>query len=109
MIGEKEISMMKPTAYFLNTARAALVDEDALLDALKQKRIAGAGLDVFGIEPVDSDNRFLELDNVTVTPHAGGSTFDSEIRQSLMIAEDIKKYMEKKMPRFLKNPDVLKK
>jgi len=109
MMGEKEISMMKPTAYFFNTARAALVDEDALLDALKEKRIAGAGLDVFGIEPVDSDNRFLELDNVTVTPHAGGSTFDSEIRQSLMIAEDIKKYMEKKMPRFLKNPEVLEK
>jgi len=109
MIGEKEISLMKPTAYFFNTARAALVDEDALFEALKEKRIAGAGLDVFGSEPVDSDNRFLVLDNVTVTPHAGGSTFDSEIRQSLMIAEDIERYLNKKKPKFLKNPEVLKK
>lgn len=109
MIGEKEISLMKPTAYFFNTARAALVDEDALFNALKEKRIAGAGLDVFGSEPVDSDNRFLDLDNVTVTPHAGGSTFDSEILQSLMIAEDIEKYLNNKKPKFLKNPEVLKK
>jgi len=108
MIGEKELKLMKPTAYFVNTARAALVDEDALFEALKEKRIAGAGLDVFGSEPVDSDNRFLPLDNVTVTPHAGGSTFDAEIRQSLMIAEDIESYLKNKKPRFLKNPEVLK-
>ncbi|MCX6667367.1 MAG: 3-phosphoglycerate dehydrogenase [Euryarchaeota archaeon] len=108
MIGEKELKLMKPTAYFFNTARAALVDEDALFEALKEKRIAGAGLDVFGSEPVDSDNRFLPLDNVTVTPHAGGSTFDAEIRQSLMIAEDIESYLKKKKPKFLKNPEVLK-
>jgi D-3-phosphoglycerate dehydrogenase len=109
MIGKKEIALMKPTAYFFNTARAALVDEDALYDALKDNKIAGAGLDVFGVEPVDSDNRFLELDNVTVTPHAGGSTFDSEIRQSLMIANDIESYLQNKKPKFLKNPEVLKK
>jgi len=109
MIGEKEIKLMKPTAYFFNTARAALVDEDALFEALKEKKIAGAGLDVFGSEPVDSDNRFLALDNVTVTPHVGGSTFDSEIRQSLMIAKDIENYLNKKKPKFLKNPEVLKK
>jgi len=109
MIGEKEIKLLKSTAYFFNTARAALVDEDALFNALKEKRIAGAGLDVFGSEPVDSDNRFLELDNVTVTPHSGGSTFDSEIKQSLMIAENIEKYLNKKKPKFLKNPEVIKK
>jgi len=108
MIGEKEIKLMKPTAYFFNTARAALVDEDALFNALKEKRIAGAGLDVFGSEPVDSDNRFLELDNVTVTPHSGGSTFDSEIRQSLMLAEDIQRYLKKEKTKFLYNPQVFK-
>ncbi|VVB62101.1 Glyoxylate reductase [uncultured archaeon] len=108
MIGEKELKLMKPTAYLINTARAALVDEDALFEALKEKRIAGAGLDVFGSEPVDSDNRFLPLDNVTVTPHAGGSTYDAEIRQSLMIAQDIENYLKKKKPKFLKNPEILK-
>lgn len=109
MIGEKEIDIMKPTAIFINTARAALVDEDSLFNALKNNRIAGAGLDVFGVEPVDSDNKFLELDNVTVTPHAGGSTFDSEILQSKMIAEDIEKYLKNKTPIYLNNPEVLKK
>jgi len=108
MIGEKELKLMKPTAYFINTARAALVDEDALFEALKEKRIAGACLDVFGSEPVDSDNRFLPLDNVIVTPHIGGSTYDAEIRQSLMIARDIESYLKKKKPKFLKNPEVLK-
>ncbi len=109
MIGKKEIALMKPTAYFFNTARVALVDEGALYDALKDNKIAGAGMDVFGVEPVDSDNRFLELDNVTVTPHAGGSTFESEIRQSLMIANDVDSYLQNKKPKFLKNPEVLKK
>ncbi|RLF35937.1 MAG: hypothetical protein DRN08_02235 [Thermoplasmata archaeon] len=109
MIGKEEIEMMKPTAYFFNTARAAIVDEDALFDALKNKRIAGAGLDVFGVEPVDSDNRFLELDNVTVTPHIGGMTIETEIRHSMMIAEDIERYLKGEKPRFIKNPEVLKK
>jgi D-3-phosphoglycerate dehydrogenase len=108
MIGEKELKIMKPTAYLINTARAALIDEDALFEALKEKRIAGAGLDVFGSEPVDSDNRFLPLENVTVTPHVGGSTYDAEIRQSLMIAQDIENYLKKKKPKFLKNPEILK-
>jgi phosphoglycerate dehydrogenase-like enzyme len=52
---------------------------------------------------------FLELENVTVTPHAAGSTFDSEINQSIMIAEDIKVFIEGKKPKFLQNPEVLKK
>jgi len=109
MIGEKELKLMKKTVYIINTARAALVDEDALFEILKEKKIAGAGLDVFGSEPVDSDNRFLELDNVTVTPHVGGSTFDSVLNQSLMIAGDIDSYLNNKKPKFLKNPEVLKK
>lgn len=109
MIGEKEIALMKKSAIFINTARAALVDEDALFKALKEKKIAGAGLDVFGVEPVDSDNIFLELDNVTVTPHAGGSTFDSEINQSIMIAEDIQAFLEGKKLKYIHNPEVLKK
>ena len=109
LIGEKEIALMKKSAFFINTARAALVDENALFTALKEKKIAGAGLDVFGVEPVDSENMFLELDNVTVTPHAGGSTFDSEINQSIMIAKDIQAFLEGKKPKFIQNPQVLKK
>ncbi|MHA2255584.1 MAG: NAD(P)-dependent oxidoreductase, partial [Candidatus Heimdallarchaeaceae archaeon] len=80
MIGEEQINLMQSHALFINTARASIIDEYALLDALKEKKIAGAALDVFSIEPVDQDNEFLELDNVIVTPHIGGDTFDTNHR-----------------------------
>jgi len=107
MIGKKEIELMKPTAYLFNTARSAIVDEDALFEALKNKRIAGAGLDVFDVEPVDSDNRFLQLDNVTVTPHIGGMTIETEERHSMMIVEDIERYLKGERPKYIKNPEIL--
>ncbi len=69
LMGEREFKQMKPTAYFINTARGSVVDEAALIKALQEKRIAGAGLDVFEKEPVDSDNPLLKMDNVVATPH----------------------------------------
>ena len=63
---------MKPTAYLTNLARGGVVDEDALLQALRDKRIAGAALDVFVTEPLPSDHPFWEMDNVMITPHVGG-------------------------------------
>ncbi len=71
LIGEKEFKQMKPTAYFINTARGAVVDEPALIKALQEKWIAGAGLDVFEKEPVDSDNPLLKMDDVVVTDNRG--------------------------------------
>ena len=82
-------NLMKPTAHFFNLARSFCIDEDALYNILKEKRIAGAGLDVFDDEPVDSDNRFLEFDNVTVMPHFGGNTRDVIRHQTEMITTDI--------------------
>jgi len=70
LIGEKEFKQMKPSAYFINTARGSIVDEPALIKALQEKWIAGAGLDVFEKEPVDPDNPLLKMDNVVVTPHS---------------------------------------
>jgi len=70
LMGEKEFKQMKPTAYFINTARGAVVDEPALIKALQEKWIAGAGLDVFEKEPIDSDNPLLKMDNVVVMPHS---------------------------------------
>jgi D-3-phosphoglycerate dehydrogenase len=69
LVGAQQFSLMKPTAFFINTARGPIVDEKALYETLAAKRIAGAGLDVFEQEPVSPDNPLLKLDNVVVTPH----------------------------------------
>lgn len=106
MIGAKQFAQMKKTAIFINTARAIITDEAALLDALKSGTIAGAGLDVFLMEPVDSDNVFLGLDNVVVTPHMGGNTIDTLERQSAMIAADIVAFVKGKKPQHVLNPEV---
>jgi phosphoglycerate dehydrogenase-like enzyme len=72
LLGADAFSRMRPTAFFINTSRGRLVDEDALYDALKRNRIAGAGLDVHAVEPRQSDDRFCKLDNVILTPHVSG-------------------------------------
>jgi phosphoglycerate dehydrogenase-like enzyme len=71
IIGEKELAMMKATAFLINTSRGPLVDETALIDALHNKKIAGAALDVYGTEPLPEDHPFRKLDNVLATPHMG--------------------------------------
>jgi phosphoglycerate dehydrogenase-like enzyme len=70
LIGRREIGLMKPDAYLFNTARGGIVDEEALYDALKQRRIAGAGLDCFAGEPVTTPSRFAEFENVILAPHS---------------------------------------
>lgn len=77
LIGEKEINLMKSNAIFVNTARSGLVDEKSLKKALKEEKIKGAALDVFDVEPLKQDDILLKLDNVTITPHAAGSTRDA--------------------------------
>lgn len=69
LVGARQFSLMKPTAYFINTARGPIVDEKALLDTLADRRIAGAGIDVFEQEPTPASNPLLKLDNIVVTPH----------------------------------------
>ena len=70
LVGAPQLALMKPTAYFINVARGPIVDEPALIECLRARRIAGAGLDVFEQEPVDPANPLLKMDNVIVTPHA---------------------------------------
>lgn len=77
MIGERELGLMKPTAYLINTARSGLVDENALVEALRAKAIMGAAIDVFEKEPLPAGHPFLGLDNITLTPHLAGSTRDA--------------------------------
>lgn len=88
MIGADQLKIMKPSAYFINTSRGALVDEDALYTALTQKQIAGAALDVFNKEP-PNDSPLLELENVVVTAHIGAHTRELIERVGIMAAENV--------------------
>lgn len=107
LVGKYEISLMKPTAYIINTARAGLIDKEALIEALKTKRIAGAALDVFWEEPIPSDSELLELDNVTLTSHLAGTTKEALTRSPELLMEDVKKFIEGQKARFIVNPEVL--
>jgi len=109
ILGKDLIGRMKPTAYIVNTARSFLIDEKALLAALKEGTIAGAALDLLDQEPVREDNPFLGLENVIVTPHIGGATRDVVRHQSEMVASDIVRYLQGERPRYIWNPEVLTK
>lgn len=106
MLGAKEFEKMKKTAILINTARASITDEYALRVALTNGSIAGAGLDVFSMEPVDSDNEFLELENVTVMPHMGGNTQETVQRQSESIVTGILAFLKGEKPPNILNPEV---
>ena len=84
---------MKPSAVFLNLARGSLVDEPALIEALKKGQIAGAGLDVFEQEPLSSDSQLWSLDNVIISPHVAGFTFKYDDRASDLFAENLRRYL----------------
>lgn len=92
MITSEQLSLMKPTAYLINTARGAIIDEDALYEKLVNKEIAGAGLDVLEGEPIPYHHRLLSLDNLIYTPHIGGSTDESLKRIGLSIIDILMKY-----------------
>ncbi len=74
IINRERLALMKPSSFLINTARGALVDRDALVDTLRERRIAGAGLDVFHDEPIRADDPLLSLENVVLTPHNAGTT-----------------------------------
>lgn len=105
LIGQREISLMKPTAVIINTSRGEIVDEKALVSALKEKHIAGAGLDVFGTEPVEKDNPLLALDNVVLSPHTAGHSYEGWFRRSSFAWENIKRVAAKQAPLSLALPE----
>jgi len=93
MIGEKELRVMKPTAFLINVARGAIVDEEALVRALTEKWIAGAGLDVFTREPLPPESPLYAMDNVIFSPHISGDIPDYESRAVEVFCENLRRYL----------------
>jgi D-3-phosphoglycerate dehydrogenase len=106
IVNEKMLSKMKPSAYIINCARGGTVDEKALYEALKNRTIAGAGLDVFENEP-PKDSPLLTLDNVVLTPHIGANTKEGQIRAGTVCAEQIIKVLDGKTPDFWVNKKLM--
>lgn len=100
------LAMMKPTAFFINTARAHMVDYDALYPLLRDKKIMGAAIEVHPVEPLPEDYPFLKLDNVTLTTHRGGDTINAYSDSPEMVMTDYMRYLEGKKPRFFVNSQV---
>lgn len=107
LIGAKELALMKPSAYLVNTARGGLIDYRALAGALKERRIAGAALDVYEVEPLSPADPLLRLENVTLTSHIAGYSRDVAERCGRMIAEDVKRWLTREKPLRVYNPAAL--
>jgi phosphoglycerate dehydrogenase-like enzyme len=102
LVGAKELGLMKKTSYLINTSRGPIVDEKALLAALQSKSIAGAGLDVFDIEPMPLDHPFRKLDNVVITPHLGYVSDQNYRKYYTGVVEDIRAWLDGKPVREIK-------
>jgi glyoxylate reductase len=108
LINKERLKLMKKTAYIINNSRGPVVDEKALYDALKEGKIAGAGLDVFEQEPLRIDSPLLRLDNVILAPHISSSSYETRSRMAEMVAENLIAYFEKRTPPNLVNTEVVK-
>ena len=108
LIGERELSWLKPTAYFINTSRGPLVNQSALYRLLKEHRIRGAALDVFETEPLPSGDPLLELDNILLTPHSLCWTDECFFRIGQSAVESVVAVLRGEVPRDVVNPEVLK-
>lgn len=107
MIGAKQFAAMRDGVVFLNTARAQLHDTDALVDALLAGKVAAAGLDHFVGEWLPVDHPLVGMPNVVLTPHIGGATWNTEVRQAQMVADDLEALLRGDAPAHIVNPEVL--
>lgn len=107
LIGARELALMKRSAFLINTARGAIVDEGALVEALRDRRLAGAGIDVFQQEPLPEDSPLLALDNVVLTPHVAWVTDAGIDRMARHPVENVLAFLDGK-PQFVVNPAVLR-
>ncbi len=107
LIGRAELERMKPTAILVNTARGAVVDQAALYEALRSRRIAAAGLDVTAVEPIPPDDPLLSLDNLVITPHIGSASHRTRRRMAIMAAENLLAGLRGELPPNCVNPAAL--
>jgi phosphoglycerate dehydrogenase-like enzyme len=107
LLGARELALLKPTAFLINVARGLIVDQAALVDALRSRRIAGAGLDVFTIEPLPADDPLISLDNVILTPHWSASTSDVWQATGRAMAEGMLRASRGQVPDNVVNQEVL--
>src|SRR5207237_7139530 len=91
MLDARALASMRPDAVLINVARGEIVDQAALVDALRNRRIRGAGIDVFAHEPLDPDDPLLELDNIVLTPHVAGGTTGTSRRRAEAVAENVRR------------------
>jgi D-3-phosphoglycerate dehydrogenase len=109
MLGPEHFRMMKNTAFFVNTARGKIVNEPALIDALKERAIAGAALDVQASEPLSRESPLLTLDNVIVSPHIASYTREAQAYCDRIVQEEVINFAKGERMRYLANPEVMKK
>lgn len=107
MVGKMQFSKMKSSAYFINTARGSLVDEAALYDAVASKKIAGAALDVMKVEPMDPSSPLLKLENVIVTPHIAGASYEVRFRGAEIVGKQVERWAAGLPLSGVINPQVL--
>lgn len=106
IVNQRYFDLMKPSAYLVNTCRGAVVNEEDLIEALRQKKIRGAGLDVMAVEPPDLSNPLFSMDNVFITSHMGAETAESGLRSQKIMADTLEAYFEGKMPYNVLNKEV---
>ena len=107
LVNRRLLERMKPDAYFVNAARADIVNEADVIEHLKNHRIAGAAFDVYGQEPLPPESPFLALDHVVLIPHLGGASLNVVDNHSRMVVSDLRLFWEGKRPLHLANPGVL--
>jgi D-3-phosphoglycerate dehydrogenase len=106
MIGAREYALMQPTAYFITSARGHIHDEAALVEALRNKKLAGAGLDVWSKEPPPREHPLLQFDNVIASPHTAGVSKEARSTMGRIAAEQLLDALDGKRPPRIVNPEV---
>lgn len=107
LLNGKTFGLMKDGSYLVNVARGGVVEENALYDALKEGKLAGASVDVFEVEPAEKNNKLLTLDNVILTPHIGANTKEAQIRAGTVCAKQMNKVLNGETPDFWVNKNFM--